>query len=123
MQDMISQLLSAAQKNPKGKFRSGDRVVEYDFDNNSYMVKITEEPSVPEFIREFREQIARLDDDVFVEACDLMNKTTDGGVKKLAELCDSTEDYGAVRYGINEFKQCVNAVIGKKIHNLENMRM
>lgn len=87
------------------------------------MVKITEEPSVPEFIREFREQIARLDDDVFVETCDLMNKTTDGGVRKLAELCDSTEDYGAVRHGINEFKQCVNAVIGKKIHNLENMRM
>ena len=32
MQDMISWLLSAAQKNPKGKCRSGDRVVEYDFD-------------------------------------------------------------------------------------------
>ena len=87
------------------------------------MVKITEEPNVPEFIREFREQIARLDDDVFVEACALMYKTPDGGVRKLAELCDSTEDYGAVRHGINEFKQCVNAVIGKKIHNLENMRM
>lgn len=123
MQDMINQLLAAAQKSPKGKFRSGDRIVEYDFDDNSYMVKITEEHNIPEFISEFRKQVAMLDDDVFVEACDLMNKTAEGGVKKLAELCDSTEDYGAVRNGIDEFKQCVNAVIGKKIHYLKSMRM
>ena len=94
------------------------------------MVRITQDDRRESYIKEFQEQMKSLDDDIFVEACDLYDKTSDGGVCELSRLCDSEQDFGCVRNGIDEFRQCVNAVIAKKIdelcdeiNKLDNMRL
>ena len=99
-------------------------------DDNSCMVRITQGDRKESYIKEFQERVGSLDDDIFVEACDLYDKTSEGGVCELSMLCDSEQDFGCVRNGIDEFKQCVNAVIAKKtdelygeINKLDNMRL
>lgn len=130
MDELISQFLCELAKNKKGSFKSGNKTVEYDVTDNSYMVRVTEDNKKNTYVSEFRRQLDSLDDDIFVDACDLYEKTSEGGVCELSRLCDTEQDFGCVRNGINEFKSCVNAVIAKRINelretinDLDNMRM
>lgn len=86
-------------------------------DNNDFVVvcKINE---IEQVIKDFCGYVENLDDDIFVEACDLYNEK--GDLQELDNLLIEAKHKEKIKQEIRYFKECVHQVAYSKIANIIN---
>lgn len=118
---MLEKLLSKIEP---GKYEFEGKVLEYKVTDNGYMVRVYSknepESELQEYIESFKEYVKNVDDDVFVETCELFAETSGMSTHELSVILDNADDYGKVCAAVTNFKDCLRKIVTNKIEYLQD---
>lgn len=120
MKDILEPLLS---KLKPGKYEFDDEVLEYQLTDNGYMVRVysknTPDPELKKYVNAFKEYVKDVDDDIFLEACEMFPDVSGMSTHEFANLLDKSMHFGKVCSSITLFKDCIKKVAGEKVRKMK----
>ena len=140
---MINELVQQLKqlKPGKGQFVVGDTTIDYNITDNGYSIKMVsgttdkkecseiekaaEEQAasikkiINDHVDKFKEDMDKIDDDIFQSACELFSKNAPFSLNDLSKAFDRAIDFKLVKSGTDMFRRAVNLIIENKIDRLK----
>jgi hypothetical protein len=110
-EDIGNRLIEELKQKGVCNLKAGNLVISANSDDNSLSIHIEKAPSLTEEFQDFLEQ---LDDDLFVDTCDLLGNDT---INRIQTGLDS-DDIESQRLSILKFKEALKVVASNKIKQL-----
>lgn len=102
-----------------GSYVINGQVLEYCLTDDGYMIRVRDnrkkDDEMKSYVEDFKEYVSSIDDDIFLDACELFPKESGMSTHEFSELLDACIDRGKICYAVGVFRDCIRSVASDRI--------